>query len=214
MNGLHPCLGARQFFQRGSDLIRRKSELRGKPSIFGVKFLAGQNADAQPPVPFFCLRQQGVQFGGRIQVHRQLALVEVRQPVVFGRAVDEDVFRSEPFGERGPQFQFADNFNGAPLGSPPAEQRPDRLGLEREPVAEKNGWFTFGQLLRKTGGDQSPVHFGNPFCNGFAGENVERRRGKGKRLANEALPELEGFGRMSEIESGGFFRCGAHIPMI
>ncbi len=41
--------------------------------------------------------------------------------MMFGRAVDQNVFRYKSFGERGAQFKFADDFNGAALL--PAHQR-------------------------------------------------------------------------------------------
>ncbi len=135
MNRLDPRLGVLQNFQRGHSLVRRKAELRGKRRVFRIELLAGQNADAQPPVEMFGVRQQRVQFGGRIQVHREFGQIELREPVVFGGAVDQNVFRRETFSERGAQFQLADDFDGAALLPPPAEQRPDGLGLEREPMA-------------------------------------------------------------------------------
>ena len=130
MHRLHPDLGRQQFLEHQNRRVRLQTELRGTRRAFGVEFLARQNPHAQAPILLFGRWQQHFRFHRRIKIHNQPGQFKSRQPMMFGRAVDQDVFRGKPFRQRGAQFKFADHLNGPSLRTPPIQQGPQRLGFE------------------------------------------------------------------------------------
>jgi len=74
-------------------------------------------------------------FSGRIEVYQQTSPRDLWQPALLGGAVDQDAFRRETFGQRSTEFELTDDFNGPPGPPPPLQERPQRLRLAREPMA-------------------------------------------------------------------------------
>lgn len=86
--------------------------------------------------------------------------------MMLGRPIDENVPPRKSFGQRGAQFEFADHLDGPAVAPPPAEQRRNRLGFAREPVAAGDFRFSIFDRRLKTSGGKRLVKFGNPFRDG------------------------------------------------
>ena len=134
MDRLHTGSGAKEFFQGRHGLVRLEAELGGEGRVFGIELRVGVDADSEAPVLLSGPGQQGGELGGRIQVDRQAGDFKARQPVVFGRAVDQDGFRGIAFGQGGPQFKLADDLDAPARFAPPAQERGGGLGFAGKPV--------------------------------------------------------------------------------
>jgi len=96
-----------------------------------------QEPQAAGPVELPRERREGTRLRRRIEIHEQPALSVARQPMLFGRSVDQDPVRGIALGPGGQELEFADHFETRTPFPPPAQERPQRLGLAGKPVTNR-----------------------------------------------------------------------------
>ena len=114
---------------------------------------------------------------------------------MLGRPIEENSICWETFGSRGEELEFADDFNGTALLPPPLHQRPERLGFEGEPMANRE----MAEVL---------VEFHQRPLDGNDGEQVEGRGPSAEQRLQKREPEVS---RLIEI-GGGFPNSEFRIP--
>lgn len=109
--------------------------------------------------------------------------------MMFGRTIDEDLFRLVTFLNSGEEFELADDLDPAALSPPPLELGTNRLSFAGKPVPDGKASGEDFQLLKRP-------------ADRIGGKDVKRSLALPDGLRNQSAPEGDGLGRMAELQIG------------